>query len=580
MAFVVGEVELSPTSISKLSSQTKQLIPTSGTRYVLLDSVRDSTFLSSSSIVNPDGSHDGGLGIVDNGLFLYTSAVNPSTKGARQYPVKFFWIGSPAGTNDVNDNFSIYVADVNQSAFYPGAPAGAWLLNPRLVLHWSQAKTDITNWFDGNYPGGATNGVGNSNSGSNSTYGVLAGGNSTPGNISGMDSLDGQFWPIYDYVDNSILLYFSIKTPNQNTLSIYCYKLTDTEMSSPASSSEFLGGVYSQNWRYDATVTSSHRFSLISPDPLVVQGRVKGQQSAVGFYAFGTFDGATPDHARYMVGFILTDIHGSPLNWNTPYQVSAQAGIDLFGMYNVDKLGSIQAISGGDNHVQASYACLYNATSDRDIRQGSNSVVISAMQVRVCYYHPAAGAITFGSDAIVPQGQVNAIGHCRPQFSYLPDGIPKIVYATFTFDQYLNIGYEYFPSDALSPNRHRVLSQTYDSFPSPVTVPTYGRRKMRILVNTGGAYASPNPQNIQTASQITEIFNLSSTTGPLPYSTFNDPGTLLLHTQGSPYDYNGTPDFGKIADASLEGIRAPYLRIKPIGGGTSTYVYGIVNLED
>jgi hypothetical protein len=56
-------------------------------------------------------------------------------------------------------------------------------------------------------------------------------------------SIDGQFWPIYDYVDNSILLYFSIKTPNPNTQSIYCYKTTDTEIRSPLTSSQFLGGL-------------------------------------------------------------------------------------------------------------------------------------------------------------------------------------------------------------------------------------------------------------------------------------------------------------------------------------------------
>lgn len=596
MAFVVGEVDLSPSSISRLSTQTKQLIPTSGTRYVLLDSVRDAAFLSSSSIANPDGSHDGGLGIVDNGIFVYTSAIDPTSSSSRQYRNKFFWIGSPQGTNDATDNFSIYVADVNAAGFYPGAPAAAWLVNPRLALHVSQAKTDIIDWFDSNYPGGASNGKGNGNSGSNSSYGTLAGSASifggqpsNPGDISGMNSLDGQFWPIYDYVDNTILLYFSVKTPNCNTMSIYCYKIKDTEFSSAAGSSQFLGGVFSNSWRGGSFgVTSSHRFSLISPDPLVAQGRVKGQQSAVGFYSFGTFDGKTPDHGRYLVGFLLSDVHGSPLNWSSPYQISPSGGLDSFGLYNVDKLGSIQAIPSGNNHVQASYALIYNATSDRDIRASSLGVVISAMQIRVAYYQPGTGALTFGSTPIIPQGQIDQIGHCRPQFTFLPDGLPKVLTAAFTFDQYLNIGYQYFTNDVLSPDRQRTLSQTYDYFTLPLNVPTYGKRKARFLLNMGSTEpssftpvnnASPDPQNMKTVAQIAESYSWSSSVQQ-GINMFNDAGTLLLHTQNSPYDYNGNLDFGKILDVRMENVDAPFLRLNPLGAGSGTYLYGVVQLED
>jgi hypothetical protein len=577
---VIGEVELSPTTISRLAS------PPNGVRYVLLDPQRDSAFLSSSSIVNPDGTHDGGLGVVDNGIFVYTSAVNPATGNAREYPNKFFWIGSPKGTNDSNDAFSIYVADVNSSAFYPNAPASAWLLNPRLVLHISQAKQDVINWFDNNYPGGASGGKGSGISGSNNSYGTLARPNPNftyaPGDISAMNSIDGQFWPVYDYVDNTVLLYFSIKTPNANTLSIYCYKLNDTEFSSPAGSSQFLGGVYGNFWSGGAiSVTSSHRFSLVSPDPLVAGGRTLRQQSAVGFYAFGTFDGATPDHARFIQAFILTDIHGSPLDWSSPFQVSNTGGLDSFGIYNVDKLGSIQAVSSGNNHVQGSYACVYNATSDRDVRSTSNAVVISAMQIRVCYYQPASNAITHGAEPIVPQGEINEVGHCRPQFTFLPDGFPKILSAAWTPDQYLNIGYNYFPHDVLAPERQKQLGQSYDSFTNPVTIPTYGKRRVRIIINAGiPGIASPNPQNIQTVAQVMEAYSLSSTFQQ-SINEFNDLGTLLLNSQNSPYDYNGNQDWSKIFDAWLEDVDAPFLRIKALGNSSAgTYVYGIINLED
>lgn len=591
MAFVVGEVELSPSSLTKLAGQTKQLIPTSGTRYVLLDSSRDSNFLSSNTINNPDGTHDGGLGIVDNPLFFYTSALDPKSGRSREYPNKFLWIGTPIGTNDATDKFSIYLADVNKSAFYPGAPAATWLVNPRLILHVSQAKKDVTSWFDANYPGGAVGGKGINNSGSNKTYGKLLGSNpsyggdsSDVGDISKMDSLDGQFWPVYDYVDNSVLLYFSIKTPNINTLSIYCYKIADTEFSSPSGSSEFLGGIYATVWRGDGihTVTSSHRFSLISPDPLVAAGRVKGQQSAVGLYCYGPQDVKTPDHGKFVQGFILNDIHGSPTNWDTPFAISSTGGPDVFGMYNPDKLGSIQAISSGNNHVQGSYACIYNATSDRDIRASSNNVVISAMQIRVCYYQPASAAITFGSQPIITQGQVNAIGHCRPQFTFLPDGLPKVLTAAFTFDGYLDLGYQYFPPEALLPERQKVLGQTYDIFSNGFFIPTYGKKKARLIMNQGvlsGVNASADPQNIQTVAQVMEAYSLSSTLGQ-PYDTFNDLGTLIMNTQNSPFGFAGYSDFGKILDLWFEQIDAPFLLVKPLGAGKGTYVWGIVNLED
>ncbi|MGI0068233.1 MAG: hypothetical protein ACREB9_07490, partial [Thermoplasmata archaeon] len=115
-----------------------------GARFVLLDPVRDAAFLSSQSIKNPSAPvNDAGLGVVDNGLFVYTSAYTPGTTTKRPYPIKFFWIGSPAGTTDANDAFSIYMADVLQNAYYAGAPAVVWLVNPRLVLSVGQAKSDI-----------------------------------------------------------------------------------------------------------------------------------------------------------------------------------------------------------------------------------------------------------------------------------------------------------------------------------------------------------------------------------------------------------------------------------------------------
>jgi hypothetical protein len=587
MSMIFSETELSSASLRKLLAA-----PQIGRRYVLLDSVRDSGFLSSTTIVNPVSPvNDGGLGITDNGIFFYTSKYvpgNPTTP--RQYPVKFLWIGSPAGTNDTNDQFSIYVADVNQDAFYPGAVASVWLVNPRLVLHYSQAGTDIINWFDSNYPGGATNGVGNTNTGSNSTYGTLAGDSSAVGNISKMlpgnssASIDGQFWPIYDNVDGSALLYFSIKTPNENTLSIYCYKSSvsdpsnGAEFASPLTSSQFLGGVVS-NFR-SIKVTSSYRFSLLSPDPLVTLGKSPGQ-SAVGFYSFGAFDGQTSDHGRWLVGFNLLDIHNSPLNWVSPGATSAIGALDGFGFFNVDKLGSIQAVSNGTNNVESCYAVVYNATSDRDIRKGSNAVVISAMQIRVAYYHPGAAALAFGAEPLIPPESLNDVGHCRPQYTNFPDGLPKIISAAFTFDQYLNIGYNYVQHGTIEPERQKALSQSYDQMPEILVIPTFGKKRMRYVgkLYPYHTYPSPNPRNIPLAAQLEERNGLDTSTGSIIYSDFADAGTLLLTSQDSGEGTSGLNTGLKTIDIELDGILSPYITLLPPKGGPIT-VFGVVELRD
>ena len=93
-----------------------------GGRFILLDPVRDANFLNKPTTDALGNTiPDMGLGVVDNGIFVYTSQ---TLNGApRPYPIKFFWLGSPAGTNDANDNFSIFMADVDESAFKPGAQA-------------------------------------------------------------------------------------------------------------------------------------------------------------------------------------------------------------------------------------------------------------------------------------------------------------------------------------------------------------------------------------------------------------------------------------------------------------------------
>ena len=577
--------------------------PQIGRRFTLLDPVRDAAFLNKPTTDALGNTvPDMGLGVVDNGLFVYTSQTLNGVP--RPYPVKFFWIGSPSGTNDANDNFSLFMADVDESAFFPGAPAAAWLQNPRLVLSTLQAGKDIINWFDANYPyttTPASGGVGQETPAgqSNTTYGSLSTGGS-PGNVSRMASLaagssiDGQFWPVYDYVDNSILLYFSIKTPNSNTKAIYCYKATNTEIPTPLTTSQFQGGVYMTlfNSNSGATTFSSHRFSIISPDPLVTTARVSGQQSAVFFYAFGAFDFTTPDHAKFLQAGVLSDIHTTPLNWQgniTLYGSGGRGGVDVSGQYNPDKLGSIFVVPQG-NTTSACYACLYNATTDRDVRSGSNALVIDAMQIRIAYFHPEAHPMAFGSDPISFVSGVGTIGHCRPQFTTYPDGIPKLIYNDFAFDQSLKTVMEYIDPQVLRPEHHRKIYITADTFSTNTFFSTFGRKKLFArLYFTGGSGAIPPTNNPQNDPQYASVFQIAEYDGNYDYSTgfytldALDVGTLVLGTQEPTASLTGSSPPSSISlkqtEFSAEDMPA-YVGILMKAQSTGTITpYGVIVLE-
>jgi hypothetical protein len=482
-----------------------------GDRYTLLDPVRDKTFLSLASIKNPVAPvNDGGLGVVDNGLFVYTSAYVPGTTTKRLYPIKFFWIGSPAGTTDATDTFSIYMADVNPAAYYAGAPAAVWLINPRLVLAVSQAKSDIFTWFDANYPGGAVGGVGNGNSGSNGTYGTLLGSSSPVGNISGMDSIDGQFWPIYDYVDGSCVLYFSVKTPNQNTLSIYCYKTAageGMEFDSPLASAQFLGGLYANGWftnqegsglqfagvNGNPNVFTSHRFSTLSPDPLNYFAGGKTKQSAVFAYSAGTPQSDNVDHGANLFSTIVDDIHAAPLHPTSSFPWGVLQLDSAFPL--VDKVGSI-AVHPHWGPSSTGYVVLYNSPSmiDRAHSEQETGVVISAMQLVAAYVYTDVGTpfsgsyaagvpILIGLPALELGSGIDNVGLCRPQFTTLPDGIPKLLFANFTFDQNLTLGMTYVPGDWLSARRREKLATYWNNQNNSgfaVMLPTFGKRRLAI----------------------------------------------------------------------------------------------------
>jgi len=204
-------------------------------------------------------------------------------------------------------------------------------------------------------------------------------------------------------------------------------------------------------------------------------------------------------------------------------------------------LGSIFVIPQG-NTTSACYACLYNATTDRDIRNGSNAVVISAMQVRICYFHPAANVLAFGSDPISFASGVGTIGHCRPQFTTYPDGVPKIIYNDFAFDQSLKTVMEYIDPQVLRPENHRKIYIVEDGLPIPFYFSTFGKKKMfvRLYFSGVGGYTPPSisPQN---DPQYAPVFQISEydgnydangfTAGVGTFNIANDVGTLILGTQ-------------------------------------------------
>ena len=208
----------------------------------LLSPIRDSSYLK--SLVNPTSTApDAGVGVIDNPFFFVAGhypggLLTPSAPEDRTYLV---WFGSPAGTTNEKPQFSIFYAKVHPDQYKPGAPASTWLDPPVLLLSYDQISRDVVNWFDSNYPAGASNGVGNSFSSStpgaiqnpysttvyilcNSTYGCIST-QASPGNVTGTPELK-QLHMVYDPLDDTVLMYSSIMVPNwnTNTKSIYVYK--------------------------------------------------------------------------------------------------------------------------------------------------------------------------------------------------------------------------------------------------------------------------------------------------------------------------------------------------------------------
>jgi len=306
----------------------------------LLSPIRDSSYLK--SLVNPTSTApDAGVGVIDNPFFFVAGhypggLLTPSAPEDRTYLV---WFGSPAGTTNEKPQFSIFYAKVHPDQYKPGAPASTWLDPPVLLLSYDQISRDVVNWADNVFTAagytpsspGVIN-VPNNVYVTNYGYTNFAGAPSTvPLNFTGTPELK-QLHMIYDMLDDTVLMYFSITVPNWNpaTKVQYVYKfpvsllksqqsinqyavsgLTPTTTSTPPPNDKpyFLGGL-----KFDSTVEQTIGNAL-GTDWANTQQMQSAPQFAISFdwYKLGGFMGYTPSH-----GFLPAIYVGNPL-YMAPY---------------------------------------------------------------------------------------------------------------------------------------------------------------------------------------------------------------------------------------------------------------------
>jgi len=181
------------------------------------------------------------------------------------------------------------------------------------------------------------------------------------------------------------------------------------------------------------------------------------------------------------------------------------------------------------------------------------------MQIRIAYFHPAANVMAFGSDPISFASGVGTIGHCRPQFTTYPDGVPKIIYSDFAFDYSLKTVMEYIDPQVLRPENHKKIYISDDAFPNPIFFSTFGRKKLfvRLYFAVSGSLVPPtnNPQN---DPQYAPVFQIAEYDGNYDYSTgahyldANDVGTLVLGTQEPTTSLSGSIPPSQISIKQVE----------------------------
>ena len=426
----------------------------------LLSPIRDSSYLK--SLVNPTSTApDAGIGVIDNPFFFVAGhypggLVTPSAPEDRIYLV---WLGSPAGTTNEKPQFSIFYAKVNPDQYKPGTPASQWLDPPVLLVSYDQISRDVVNWFDSNYPAGASNGVGNSFSSStpgaiqnpyrtnvyilcNGTYGCIST-QASPGNVTGTPELK-QLHMVYDPLDDTVLMYFSIMVPNwnTNTKSIYVYKfpvsllksdqsinqyvvsgLTPTTTSTPPPNDKpyFLGGLtldtvfnqsFSEYWTANMPVPalfSAPQFTiafdymkLTAPwGYQLSNGYLPALLVAVeGYMYFNSnyVSGTNAPHGDGILVALLQDIHANPAqptvfrmpNYGNGYTNAPTGYTPAFTHFpaldvheqgvNIDKFGNILPMQSEGN--LSGYVVPFTTPARPDIK-------LASMRMRLLFLEPA-----------------------------------------------------------------------------------------------------------------------------------------------------------------------------------------------
>ena len=506
----------------------------------LLSPIRDSSYLR--SLVNPTSTvPDAGVGVIDNPFFFVAGhypggLLTPSAPEDRTYLV---WFGSPAGTTNEKPQFSIFYAKVHPDQYKPGAPASQWLDPPVLLVSYDQISRDVVNWFNSNYPADASNGVGNSFSSStpgaiqnpyntnvyilcNSTYGCISS-RVSPGNVTGTPELK-QLHMVYDPLDDTVLMYFSIMVPNwnTNTKSIYVYKfpvsllksnqsinqyavsgLTPTTTSTPPPNDKpyFLGGLtLDQAFTQSFSTYSSYGLGLGSvfsaPQFTISFDYMKltapfGYQPSNGYLPalLVAVEGYMPylnyPHGDGILVTLLQDIHANPANptvfrWpftvsNTTYYIpfashAPETDVTSTGVA-VDKFGSIlpmQSIG-----LNGGYTVPLTTPSRGDIKLSSMRVKLMYILPTVDtggnigldgYYTPTPWFTLAVTDSIVDP-VYPTMGLCRPYVTILPDGKAKVLLGGYHADNYIEGVDVYVDPKVLKPDYHKKLYALPVNFP-------------------------------------------------------------------------------------------------------------------
>jgi hypothetical protein len=121
-------------------------------------------------------------------------------------------------------------------------------------------------------------------------------------------------------------------------------------------------------------------------------------------------------------------------------------------------------------------------------------------------------------------------GTCRPQFTTFPDGAPKLLYANFSFDQYLNNAYEYLPDGIMSPvSQERIVTF---GLSSPLAIYSYGKRRARVKLTSLFPSNAPDPKKEPFSPiQIQEYYDTDANFGLFNFTLGG--GSIVLDQKGN-----------------------------------------------